>query len=101
MRRRIQLYLFTAGSSLRDICGRYCLTYASRCRSMMNALTFMRRVLNSCDGRPVVVVDRGPWYPWTLKRLEIEYIHETFRNRNKVEGWFRELKDRTGDSTKT
>ncbi|MEM4535887.1 MAG: hypothetical protein QXP92_01420 [Nitrososphaerota archaeon] len=55
--------MFTVGLSFRDICGRYCLTFASRCRSMMNALTFMEKVLDSCDGKPVVVVDRGPWYP--------------------------------------
>ncbi|MEM2613026.1 MAG: DDE-type integrase/transposase/recombinase [Nitrososphaerota archaeon] len=145
--------LFIAGLSLRDICERYCLTYASRegvrdwshrlmrifkperrrrrivavdetvekvsgrivylwsaidvdtgeiialyasrGRSMMNVLTFMRRVLEACDGRPVVVVDRGPWYPWALKRLGIEYFHEIFGERNRIERWFRELKDRT------
>ncbi|MEM2041538.1 MAG: DDE-type integrase/transposase/recombinase, partial [Nitrososphaerota archaeon] len=69
--------------------------YASRGRSILNALTFLRTVLKACDGKPVVVVDRGPWYPWALKRLGIEYLHETFGNRNKVERWFRELKDRT------
>ncbi|MEM2216682.1 MAG: DDE-type integrase/transposase/recombinase, partial [Nitrososphaerota archaeon] len=51
--------------------------YASRGRSIMNALTFMKRVLKACDGKPVIVVDRGPWYQWALKRLGIEYIHET------------------------
>ena len=28
-----------------------------------------------------------------MKRLE--YVHETFGNRNRIERWFRELKDRT------
>ncbi|MEM2216338.1 MAG: DDE-type integrase/transposase/recombinase, partial [Nitrososphaerota archaeon] len=60
-----------------------------------NALTFMKRVLKACDGKPVIVVDRGPWYQWALKRLGIEYIHETFGERNRIERWFRELKDRT------
>ena len=27
--------------------------------------------------------------------LGITYFHETFGNKNKVEGWFRELKNRT------
>ncbi|MEM4374966.1 MAG: DDE-type integrase/transposase/recombinase, partial [Nitrososphaerota archaeon] len=36
--------------------------YASRGRSIPNALTFLRRVLEVCDGKPVIVVDRGPWY---------------------------------------
>jgi transposase-like protein len=40
-------------------------------------------VLRSCDGKPIVVVDRGPWYRWS------------FGNRNKIERWFRELKNRT------
>ncbi len=69
--------------------------YASRGRSMMNALTFMRSVLKACKGKPVIVVDRGPWYPWALKRLGIGYIHEKFGDRNKIERWFRKLKDRT------
>ncbi|MEM2051008.1 MAG: hypothetical protein QXZ11_07815 [Thermoproteota archaeon] len=30
-----------------------------------------------------------------MKRLGIEYFHETFGNRNRIERWFRELKDRT------
>jgi putative transposase len=30
-----------------------------------------------------------------LERLGITYFHETFGNRNKIERWFRELKNRT------
>jgi len=30
-----------------------------------------------------------------LERLGITYFHETFGNRNKIERWFRELKERT------
>ncbi|MEM3096418.1 MAG: DDE-type integrase/transposase/recombinase [Nitrososphaerota archaeon] len=69
--------------------------YASRGRSILNALTFLRRVLEVCDGKPVIVVDRGPWYPGALRRLGIEYFHETSGERNKIERWFRKLKDRT------
>jgi transposase-like protein len=32
---------------------------------------------------------------WALERLGITYFHETFGSRNKIERWFRELKDRT------
>jgi transposase-like protein len=60
-----------------------------------NAIKFLKMVLQSCDGKPIVVVDRGPWYRWALERLEITYFHETFGNRNKIERWFRELKNRT------
>jgi len=30
-----------------------------------------------------------------LERLGITYFHETFGNRNRIERWFRELKNRT------
>ncbi|GBC71306.1 hypothetical protein HRbin02_01086 [Candidatus Calditenuaceae archaeon HR02] len=30
-----------------------------------------------------------------MKRLGLEYVHETFGKRNRIERWFRELKDRT------
>jgi transposase-like protein len=32
---------------------------------------------------------------WALERLGTTYFHETFGSRNKIERWFRELKDRT------
>jgi transposase-like protein len=52
--------LFIAGSSLRDLSERFCLTFASR-----------------------------------ESVLGITHFHETFGNRNKIERWFRELKNRT------
>jgi transposase-like protein len=52
-------------------------------------------VLRSCDGKPVIIVDKGPWYRWALERLGMTYFHETFGNRNKIERWFREMKERT------
>ena len=69
--------------------------YASRGRGIPNAIKFLKMVLRSCDGKPIVVVDRGPWYRWALERLGITYFHETFGNRNKIERRFRELKNRT------
>jgi transposase-like protein len=69
--------------------------YASRGRGLPNAIKFLKMVLRSCDGKPIVVIDRGPWYRWALERLGITYFHETFGNRNKIERWFRELKNRT------
>ncbi|MEM3032119.1 MAG: hypothetical protein QXK39_04310 [Nitrososphaerota archaeon] len=58
-------------------------------------MTFLMGVLEVCDGKPVIVVDRGPWYQWALERLGIEYLHETFGGRSRIERWFRKLKDRT------
>jgi transposase-like protein len=51
--------------------------------------------MDSCEGKPLIVVDRGPWYRWALERLGMTYFHETFGNRNRIERWFRELKNRT------
>jgi len=61
---------------------------ASRGRGFPNAIKFLKMVLRSCDGKPIVVVDRGPWYRWALERLGMTYFHETFGNRNKIERWF-------------
>jgi transposase-like protein len=69
--------------------------YASRGRGIPNAIKFLKMVLRSCDGKPIVVVDRGPWYRWASERLGMTYFHETFGNRNKIERWFREMKERT------
>jgi transposase-like protein len=69
--------------------------YASRGRGIPSAVKFLRKVLDSCEGKPVIIVDRGPWYRWALERLGITYFHETFGNRNRIERWFREVKDRT------
>ncbi|MDT7915279.1 MAG: IS6 family transposase, partial [Candidatus Caldarchaeales archaeon] len=69
--------------------------YASRGRGIPSAIKFLRRVLDSCEGKPVIVVDRGPWYRWALDRLGITYFQETFGKRNRIERWFREIKDRT------
>jgi len=38
----------------------YLAVYASRERSVARALTFLRRVLKACDGKPLIVVDKGP-----------------------------------------
>ena len=59
--------------------------YASRGRGLPNAIKFLKMVLRSCDGKPIVVVDRGPWYRWALERLGMTYFHETFGNRNNRE----------------
>jgi len=75
--------------------------YASRGRGIPSAIKFLRKVLDLCEGKPVIVVDRGPWYRWALERLGMTYFHETFGNRNRIdrnririERLFRELKKR-------
>jgi transposase-like protein len=39
-----------------------------------------------CTNKPLVLVDKGPWYKWALERLGPEYRYERF---------FRYLKERT------
>jgi putative transposase len=69
--------------------------YASRGRGIPCAVKFLRKILDSCEGKPLIVVDRGPWYRWALDRLGITYFHEAFGSRNRIERWFREMKNRT------
>jgi putative transposase len=69
--------------------------HASRGRGLPNAIKFLKMVLRSCDGKPIVVIDRGPRYIWALERSAITYFHETFGESNRKERWFRELKNRT------
>jgi hypothetical protein len=47
-----------------------------------------------CTNKPLVIVDRGPWYRWAFERLGLEYRHERFGMRNRVERFFRYLKER-------
>jgi hypothetical protein len=48
-----------------------------------------------CTNKPLVLVDRGPWYRWAFERLGLEYRCERFGMRNRVERFFRYLKERT------
>jgi transposase-like protein len=68
---------------------------ASYGRSSLNALTFLKKALKMCTNKPLVIVDRGPWYRWAFERLGLEYRYERFGLRNRVERFFRYLKERT------
>jgi transposase-like protein len=68
---------------------------ASYGRSSLNALTFFKKALKMCTNKPLVIVDKGPWYRWAFERLGLEYRHERFGMRNRVERFFRYLKERT------
>jgi transposase-like protein len=69
--------------------------YASRSRNMLIAMKFLRMVMDRCINKPLIVVDRGPWYRWALERLGLKYRHQTFGIRNRVERFFGYLKQRT------
>jgi hypothetical protein len=48
-----------------------------------------------CTDKPLVLVDKGSCYRWAFERLGLEYRHERFGMRNRVERFFRYLKKRT------
>jgi len=58
---------------------------ASYSRSCLNTITLLEKALKLCSNKPLVIVDRGPWYRWALDRLGVEY---------RVERFFRYLKER-------
>ncbi|MDT7877456.1 MAG: DDE-type integrase/transposase/recombinase [Candidatus Caldarchaeales archaeon] len=64
-------------------------------RSSLNALSFLKKALRMCTNKPLVLVDKGPWYRWAFERLGLEYRHERLGMRNRVERFFRYLKERT------
>jgi transposase-like protein len=68
---------------------------ASYGRSSLNALAFLKKALKMCTNKPLVLVDKGPWYRWAFERLGLEYRHERLGMRNRVERFFRYLKERT------
>jgi transposase-like protein len=69
--------------------------YASRSRNILIALKFLRIVLDRCLNKPLIIVDRGPWYRWALEMLGLKYQYQTFGIRNAVERFFGYIKQRT------
>ncbi len=63
-------------------------SWVTPARSSFEALQFLRAVVRRCTNRPLVLVDRGPWYRWALERLGLPWEHQTFRERGSVERWF-------------
>jgi transposase-like protein len=49
---------------------------ASYGRSSLNAPSFLKKALRMCTDKPLVLVDKGPWYRWAFERLGLEYRHE-------------------------
>lgn len=68
---------------------------ASWQRSAMNAEHVLKKALTLCLNKPLILVDKGPWYLDALQSLQLEWMHITRGLRNRVERWFRTLKERT------
>jgi putative transposase len=52
-------------------------------------------VLQTCANKLVILVDRGPWYPWALERYGLRRLHITFSERNSIERFYRTFKEKT------
>ena len=68
---------------------------ASWQRSIMNAEHILKKALRSCLNKPHILVDKGPWYLEALRSLGLSWTHVTRGLRNRIERWFRTLKERT------
>jgi len=68
---------------------------ASWQRSILSAEHVLKKALRLCQNKPKILVDKGPWYPDALKSLELSWEHITTGLRNRIERWFRTLKERT------
>lgn len=68
--------------------------HISTSRTAFDAFYFLKMMLETCDNKPLIMVDRGPWYRWALKRLGLEYRHETFGERSPIEQWYSQFKAR-------
>jgi transposase-like protein len=64
-------------------------------RNMLIAMKFLRIVLSRCVNKPLIIVDRGPWYRWALDRLGLKYRYQRFGLRNAAERFFGYIKQRT------
>jgi putative transposase len=68
--------------------------YISVSRTSFDAFYFLKLVLNTCENKPFILVDGGPWYRWAFRRLGLEWEHQTFGERNHIEQWYNQYKAR-------
>jgi len=68
--------------------------HVSETRTPLDAIYFLRKMLDRCENKPLILVDKGPWYRWALKRLGLEYDNQRFGERNVIEQWYSLLKSR-------
>lgn len=70
-------------------------------RSGLEALGFVRGVLQYCSNKPLFVVDAADWYPWAFEVENLPYRVVSGGIRNRVETWIGLAKDRmTGFRTR-
>ncbi|MEM1544910.1 MAG: hypothetical protein QXP91_00460 [Candidatus Methanomethylicia archaeon] len=42
-------------------------------RSILDTDLFLKEVLNACLNKPLILVDRGPWYPEALRFYGLQW----------------------------
>ncbi|MEM3387288.1 MAG: hypothetical protein QXN08_06420 [Nitrososphaerales archaeon] len=62
---------------------------ASFSRSSLDAELFLKQVLQFCEDKPIILVDKGPCYRDALERRGLRHQHRTFGERNRIERWLR------------
>ena len=73
-REKKQVYLWTAVDvDTKEVLG----VYISESRTDLDTYSFLKKCLCFCINKPIIIGDKGPWYPWALKRLRLEYDHQT------------------------
>ena len=86
-----QVYLWTAVDvDTKEVIA----VHLSRTRCGLDTYSFLKKVLRFCDNKPLVIGDKATWYPWAIKRLGLQFKHETFGERNAVEQWYSPFKHR-------
>ena len=64
-------------------------------RTSIDVIRFVKNFLPYCENKPLIKIDKAPWYRWALQRMGLKYEHEIFGERNAIEGWFNILKARS------
>jgi len=85
------MYLWAMDTDTREILS----VYLSTARSGLDTLRSLKKTMRYCRNKPLVLIDRGPWYPWALQRYGLKWRHETFGERNPREQWFGIVMHRT------
>ena len=62
--------------------------YVLETRTTLDAIYIFKRVLKRCENKPLILVDKGPWYRFALEKLGLEYKHQRFGERNVIEQWY-------------
>ncbi len=83
--------------SAQDVMGRDIVAmHVSAGRSILDTHLFLNKTDEACSAnRPLILVDKGPWYTLPLQWHNLSHQHQRFGDRGTIERWFSTLKRRT------